>query len=329
MTTSAGEVRHFYDPHPGDETGPGVPLPHLVKLYLDSINGRTLSLATVMVSLGAISTGRPDWQSSVKDCGDCLQYSVVYSDRDYPRHHWLAIRCREPATPAPSDRQTNAGEVTDSNVESVIQKHRQRAEAGLRKYGITTERGDLSTAEWLQHLQEELMDATVYIEAMKSATHAPSEPVREPLTFQWSKRSYEIRQLAKAYLESAKPSEPPTEPGEDVLEKIRDYERHMVKFEPHKAHPTPSEAVTREEVDAIKSAVDGHAPLYHSLVAGQEPRRLTLLEQIRWMAFCADDLPLVKDRLTQANATIATLTAENADLRAALKQAESDRDETT
>lgn len=53
----------------------------------------------------------------------------------------------------------------DRNVESVRTKMLERSAAGIAKYGVTTERGDLSHADWLKHLQEELMDATVYIEA--------------------------------------------------------------------------------------------------------------------------------------------------------------------
>ena len=56
----------------------------------------------------------------------------------------------------------------DKNVEKVITQLRDREEQGLLKYGVNTERKDLSTLEWLQHLQEELMDATVYIEKLKS-----------------------------------------------------------------------------------------------------------------------------------------------------------------
>ena len=55
---------------------------------------------------------------------------------------------------------------TDSNVESVIAKHRERAATGLRKYGVTTERTDLSREQWLQHLQDELLDAAVYVQAL-------------------------------------------------------------------------------------------------------------------------------------------------------------------
>tara|TARA_R100000541_G_scaffold11845_1_gene20120 strand:+ start:253 stop:501 length:249 start_codon:yes stop_codon:yes gene_type:complete len=50
--------------------------------------------------------------------------------------------------------------------EQVIKKIRERAEVGKNKYGVTMERTDLNTLEWLVHLQEELMDAAVYIERL-------------------------------------------------------------------------------------------------------------------------------------------------------------------
>ena len=56
----------------------------------------------------------------------------------------------------------------DRNVENVITQLCSREEQGMIKYGVNTERKDLSTLEWLQHLQEELMDATVYIEKLKN-----------------------------------------------------------------------------------------------------------------------------------------------------------------
>ena len=56
----------------------------------------------------------------------------------------------------------------DKNVENVVRQLRDREEEGLRKYGVNTERTDLTSLEWLQHLQEELMDASVYIEKLKS-----------------------------------------------------------------------------------------------------------------------------------------------------------------
>jgi|TARA_R100000455_G_C6260650_1_gene116031 hypothetical protein len=48
--------------------------------------------------------------------------------------------------------------------DSVCKKIQDRAKVGKNKYGVTMERGDLSLKEWMIHLQEELMDAIVYIE---------------------------------------------------------------------------------------------------------------------------------------------------------------------
>ena len=58
---------------------------------------------------------------------------------------------------------------------NVCEKIQGRAEVGLRKYGVSVERGDLSLRAWLQHLQEELMDATVYLEKLMSML--PDEPL--------------------------------------------------------------------------------------------------------------------------------------------------------
>ena len=56
--------------------------------------------------------------------------------------------------------------MSDRNVDAVKRKLDQRSLRGLRKYGVTTERDDLSPADWLLHLQEELLDAAVYIERL-------------------------------------------------------------------------------------------------------------------------------------------------------------------
>lgn len=47
---------------------------------------------------------------------------------------------------------------------AVVRKLCHRAEQGHKKYGVTMERDDLGMLNWLQHLQEELLDAAVYIE---------------------------------------------------------------------------------------------------------------------------------------------------------------------
>ena len=57
--------------------------------------------------------------------------------------------------------------MTDAITEAVVAQLRTRAEKGKSKYGTTMERDDLSPLQWLQHLQEELMDAAVYVEKLK------------------------------------------------------------------------------------------------------------------------------------------------------------------
>ena len=55
----------------------------------------------------------------------------------------------------------------DKNVEQVKEQLTKRMLTGYKKYGVTTERTDINLLGWLQHLQEELLDAAVYIERLK------------------------------------------------------------------------------------------------------------------------------------------------------------------
>ena len=55
----------------------------------------------------------------------------------------------------------------DSYVQSIKEKFEQRSQTGIKKYNTTLEREDLNFLDWLNHLQEELMDATLYIEKLK------------------------------------------------------------------------------------------------------------------------------------------------------------------
>jgi len=57
-------------------------------------------------------------------------------------------------------------------VAAVIKKFSDRSEVGIKKYGVTLDRTDLKTADWIQHTQEELMDAILYLEKLK---HSMSE----------------------------------------------------------------------------------------------------------------------------------------------------------
>lgn len=54
----------------------------------------------------------------------------------------------------------------DSINQAVIEKLRARALRGQEKYGVGMDRDDLTTVQWLTHLQEELLDAAVYTEKL-------------------------------------------------------------------------------------------------------------------------------------------------------------------
>jgi hypothetical protein len=55
----------------------------------------------------------------------------------------------------------------DSIVESVINQFSKRSRVGIDKYGVTLDRTDLSTLEWITHAQEEAMDFCLYLERLK------------------------------------------------------------------------------------------------------------------------------------------------------------------
>lgn len=57
--------------------------------------------------------------------------------------------------------------LTDSIVKLVVTKFQERSELGIKKYGKTLDRTDLNYHDWLNHLQEELMDAILYAEKLK------------------------------------------------------------------------------------------------------------------------------------------------------------------
>lgn len=54
----------------------------------------------------------------------------------------------------------------DTITKSVLDKYLDRAVAGKNKYGTDMDRNDLNVVQWLQHLQEEMMDATLYVEKL-------------------------------------------------------------------------------------------------------------------------------------------------------------------
>ena len=62
---------------------------------------------------------------------------------------------------------TKPQHLTDPIVIKVLAKYSERSQLGIEKYGKTLMRDDLNLTDWLNHLQEELMDATLYIEKLK------------------------------------------------------------------------------------------------------------------------------------------------------------------
>ena len=64
---------------------------------------------------------------------------------------------------------------SDSIVNSVIDSFVKRSNLGLKKYGTTLDRTDLNVLDWIQHAQEEHMDAILYLEKLKT------ELIKKPL----------------------------------------------------------------------------------------------------------------------------------------------------
>ena len=62
----------------------------------------------------------------------------------------------------------------DSVVTSVIDQFTQRSIVGQKKYGTDLDRKDLTTLEWIEHAQQELMDGILYLEKLKQELSAKS-----------------------------------------------------------------------------------------------------------------------------------------------------------
>lgn len=59
------------------------------------------------------------------------------------------------------------GYTPDTIVQSIINKFYKRAQFGEKKYGVTLDRDDLNLVEWVEHIQDELQDAILYLEKLK------------------------------------------------------------------------------------------------------------------------------------------------------------------
>ena len=66
--------------------------------------------------------------------------------------------------------------------EAIEQDLRQREALGLRKYGVTLDRQDLTEAQWLQHAYEEALDMACYLKRLllqKEGRYVQEAPVSE------------------------------------------------------------------------------------------------------------------------------------------------------
>lgn len=53
--------------------------------------------------------------------------------------------------------------MTDKIVEAVREDLLKRSQVGIKKYGITLDRDDLTLRDWLQHAYEECLDQANYL----------------------------------------------------------------------------------------------------------------------------------------------------------------------
>lgn len=111
-----------------------------------------------------------DEKSSILSRIRTLAVTVLRSDRDATEDEPVKQALDKLAAEAAAwcNRYETAGRVgrdvrsPDKNVEGIRSELLSRSVKGLQKYGVTTERDDLTLRAWLQHLKEELLDASVY-----------------------------------------------------------------------------------------------------------------------------------------------------------------------
>ena len=67
-------------------------------------------------------------------------------------------------------------EFRDPVVERVVDKFVSRSDVGFAKYGVTLDDDPSKVVAWLNHLQEELMDAILYLQKAKE-TYVKEEKI--------------------------------------------------------------------------------------------------------------------------------------------------------
>ena len=96
-----------------------------------------------------------------------LQTLIEHFEISLPQNVFVLHKLQEVRDELIDQIDVNTEGLQDKVVETVIQSYKRRSALGIEKYGKTMEREDLSTLDWLQHFQEEMMDATLYVESLK------------------------------------------------------------------------------------------------------------------------------------------------------------------
>ena len=84
----------------------------------------------------------------------------------------------------------------DPVIKSVVDNFVKRSDVGFKKYGVTLQDDDAPLVAWLNHLQEELMDAVNYIEKLK---YSATEVLQDKLVEEY-KESYKSMYPSDAYV---------------------------------------------------------------------------------------------------------------------------------
>lgn len=66
---------------------------------------------------------------------------------------------------------TDPSPLKDTIVEEIVAKFQERSHVGIQKYGTTLDRDDLKVDDWINHIQEELMDAILYTQRLRRKLH--------------------------------------------------------------------------------------------------------------------------------------------------------------
>jgi hypothetical protein len=85
----------------------------------------------------------------------------LWKEYDAITESWWEVK---PQPPKPKGKHQSA---QDPIVESVVYDLRTRSDVGVKKYGVTLARDDLSLEQWVQHALEECMDMALYLKRIK------------------------------------------------------------------------------------------------------------------------------------------------------------------